>query len=215
MGETARIRAEVKDEDGQVIADYAVKWETGDTSVATVSQAGLVRAEGAGTAPITATAGLLSADATVTADLERDALVALYEATGGDDWENREGWLPDDPLSAWYGVETNPDGQVVVLELPFNDLSGSLPPEIGNLAQLRELYLHFNGLSGSIPRLYAHENALSGEIPAELGDLSNLTDLWLGENELRSVRPAPGGHDPPARTRRTHAGGHGPGCAGR
>ena len=199
VGETARIRAEVKDEDGQVIVDYAVKWETGDTSVATVSQAGLVRAEGAGTAPITATAGLLSADATVTVDLERAALVALYEANGGDDWENREGWLSDDPLSAWYGVETNPDGQVVVLELPFNGLSGSLPPEIGNLAQLRELYLPFNGLSGSLPpeignltelrELYLQYNHLSGSLPPEIGNLTELRELWLDSNSLSGSIP--------------------------
>lgn len=65
-GETARITAVVKDEDGQPLADYPVDWVTSDTLVATVSETGLVRAESSGTARITATAGSESAVATVT-----------------------------------------------------------------------------------------------------------------------------------------------------
>ena len=36
---------------------------------------------------------------------ERDslALVAFYHSTGGDSWENNEGWLSA-PLADWYGV---------------------------------------------------------------------------------------------------------------
>ena len=206
MGETARIRAEVKDEDGQVIVDYAVKWATSDTSVAAVSQAGLVRAVDSGTAQITATAGAVSAAATVTVvidvviDVERDALVALYESTGGDDWHINRGWLSGGPLSAWHGVETNSDGQVVELSLFDNDLSGSLPPEIGNLTELRGLSLLSNDLSGSLPpeigdltelrELWLQFNDLSGSIPPELGNLSSLVQLGLSNNAFTGPIPA-------------------------
>ena len=163
-GETARITAEVKDEDGQTLPDYPVDWVTSDTLVATVSKTGLVRAESRGTARITASAGLVSAMATVIIDLDRGALVAFYKATSGQGWRNKEGWLSDDPLGNWYGVETNGDGQVVVLDLRENVLSGTLPPEIGDLAELDILVLDVNPL-------------LSGTLPPELGKLSKLREL--------------------------------------
>ena len=50
--------------------------------------------------------------------------------------------------------------------LDQNDLSGEIPPELGDLANLKSLNLEYN--------------ELSGEIPPELGDLANLKSLWLG-----------------------------------
>ena len=37
------------------------------------------------------------------------------------------------------------------LDLSFNQLSGGIPPELGNLTELEWLALRFNDLSGSIP----------------------------------------------------------------
>ena len=201
-GDTARITAVAVDEHGDTLTGYAVEWATSDTRVATVSRTGLVGAVGPGTARITAKAGEVSAAATVTVviDVERKALVALYEATGGEGWGNREGWLSDAPLSDWYGVGTNSGGEVEVLQLRFNRLLGSLPPEIGDLAQLRELDLRFNDLIGSIPpeignlaalrELHLHYNDLSGSIPPGMGNLTELRELWLHFNNLSGSIPA-------------------------
>ena len=52
------------------------------------------------------------------------ALVALYEATDGDNWENNTHWLSDQPLDEWFGVTTDDDGRVTKLELGDNQLSG-------------------------------------------------------------------------------------------
>jgi len=198
--ESRQFTAEVKDEHGVTLVDYIVNWTSGDRSVATVTRTGLVRAEGAGATRISATAGSVSAAATVTVDLERGALEALYEATDGDDWNENEGWLSRGPLSDWYGIETNADGQVVALYLPFNGLSGPLPPEIGNLAHLREMHFDYNNLSGSLPReianltelreLWLPHNNLSGSVPPELADLSLLTELRLGPNNFTGPFPA-------------------------
>ena len=201
-GETARITAEVKDEDGQTLPDYPVDWVTSDTLVATVSKTGLVRAESSGTARITASAGSVSAMATVTViiDMDREALVALYQATSGQGWRNKELWLSDDPLGNWYGVETNADGQVVALNLRENGLSGTLPPEIGDLAELDILVLNLNrSLSGTLPpelgklsklrELKVSVCSLSGPIPPELGNLTELRLLWLDANSFSGSIP--------------------------
>ena len=117
---------------------------------------------------------------------DRDALIALYHATGGDGWTDKTNWLTNVDVSAWHGVTVS-DGRVTRLGLYRNNLSGPIPSELGNLPKLTGLLLDRNALSGSIPSelgnlsnltgLYLGGNALSGPIPSELGNLSNLTGL--------------------------------------
>ena len=127
------------------------------------------------------------------------ALVALYEATGGDNWENNADWLSDEPLGEWFGVTTDDDGRVTKLELGGNDLSGALPSELGNLTNLQVLHLYENALSGALPaslgdltslrELDLYENDLSGALPSELGNLTNLEILYLDHNQLSGPLP--------------------------
>ncbi|CAM9255726.1 unnamed protein product, partial [Ectocarpus sp. 8 AP-2014] len=56
------------------------------------------------------------------AQTDREALVALYGATGGADWTSNENWITVDDLSQWHGVEINDDGRVVKLQLFSNNL---------------------------------------------------------------------------------------------
>ena len=80
-----------------------------------------------------------------------------------------------------------------------NQLSGAIPPELGNLSNLVELHLQRNELSGSIPAELGNlsnlkwldlsdNNLLSGSIPAELGNLSNLE--WLDLSGTKICLPA-------------------------
>ena len=39
---------------------------------------------------------------------EEEALVALYNATGGADWRNSSGWLSDRHIETWHGVRYIP-----------------------------------------------------------------------------------------------------------
>ena len=66
LGATARFTAEVRDQNGQVMAGAAVAWATSDPSVATVDASGVVTAAANGSATITATAGSVSATVPVT-----------------------------------------------------------------------------------------------------------------------------------------------------
>ncbi|CAN0280957.1 unnamed protein product, partial [Ectocarpus sp. 12 AP-2014] len=57
---------------------------------------------------------------------DRAALVALYNATDGDNWTNNTNWNTDAPLGQWYGTgRVNDQGRVVMLDLRNNNLKGS------------------------------------------------------------------------------------------
>jgi hypothetical protein len=128
---------------------------------------------------------------------ECQALVALYESTDGDHWEDNSGWLVDQMPCSWYGVICQ-EGHVVDLQLYYNQLSGSLPPEIGNLPHLKRLHLDANQLNGPLPaeigNLPELELARLGgnqfnSIPAEMAKLNNLIFLELWGNQLSGEIP--------------------------
>ena len=131
---------------------------------------------------------------------ERAALTALYDATVGPGWTNSTNWKTAAPLGQWHGVRTDAIGRVIALNLRENELTGTIPPELGNLTRLQELYLNNNDLTGPIPlelghlthllRLDLSQNALAGTIPPELGHLTRLQWLILGPNELTGTIPS-------------------------
>ena len=117
---------------------------------------------------------------------DREILIALYEGTGGPNWIRTDNWLTDAPLGEWYGVRVDDDGRVTGLELRARgNLSGPIPPELGNLDALESLSL--SGMWGPIPpelgKLSALESlslwGMTGSIPPELGKLSALESLIL------------------------------------
>lgn len=136
-------------------------------------------------------------------DLVREALIALYKATNGDNWTNNTNWCSDKPISEWYGVTAdgltpdNPPGMLLLLD--NNNLVGELPQEIGNLKNLILLRMDANKLSGSIPEsigdltqvreIYLEGNQLSGSIPESIGNLTQVRVIHLEGNQLSGPIP--------------------------
>lgn len=130
--------------------------------------------------------------------VECEALVTLYQATGGPGWVEFTGWMVEPTPCTWHGV-TCDGSNVVEVELSSNGLSGFIPPELGDLSGLEALWLMFNTLEGSIPPelgnlselefLYINRNGLTGSIPPELGNLSRLRTLYLWGNDLEGAIP--------------------------
>ena len=129
---------------------------------------------------------------------DRAALVALYDATDGENWANNGNWLSDEPLYAWHGVIVS-YGRVTELHLFDNQLTGTIPAALGNLASLTVMNLNSNQLTGPIPtelgdltsltELRLYDNQLTGEIPVELAQLTQLVELYLWGNQLTGEIP--------------------------
>ena len=131
--------------------------------------------------------------------IERESLIALYNATGGDNWTNNTNWLSDKPMGEWYGITVDERGTVVSVDLYENILSGNIPESISNLTNLWGLDLSGNQLTGTIPEsisnltnlgyLYLSGNQLTGTIPESISNLTNLEYLDLSGNQLTGSIP--------------------------
>jgi len=130
---------------------------------------------------------------------ERQALIALYETTNGDEWINNDGWLGEEGTECeWHGVncrEIDTGSQYVHrLLLSNNGLDGNLPEDLVDLDRLVGLSLDNNNLHGPIPAEYGEfaaltnldlsDNGLSGPIPGTLLSGQPLQYIDLGNNRL-------------------------------
>jgi hypothetical protein len=159
--------------------------------------------EKSGTVTPNADRGFDCANVSQIPSAECAALVALYNSTNGPDWVDNSRWLASDTPCTWYGINCT-SGHVTDISLGYNQLTGILPPELGNLSHLRVLGLLANRLHGPIPAELGHlselvsleisANQLTGSLPAELGDLPNLQTLSLASNQLSGAIPPALGH---------------------
>ena len=109
-------------------------------------------------------------------------------------------WSADVRIDRWERIKIGGfPGRVTELRLSGLELNGTIPPELGNLTELRILNLGNNSLTGSIaPELgslsnlshvYLNTNRLTGEIPSQISDLWNLREMWLQDNTLTGEIP--------------------------
>ena len=208
VGQTLQLAAEVFDIDGEAIPGAPVTWSSSNPAVATVDDAGLVTAVFNGATQITVTSGDARESARISVDIsgtgprpsiDREALIAFYNETGGPEWANRSNWVSNTPIGTWYGVTSDDEGQVVGLRLRDNNLSGSIPADLRHLGEMKTMDLGSNRLTGGLPpelgqllklaELSLDGNQLTGSIPVELADMINLESLNLAANQITGSIP--------------------------
>ena len=131
--------------------------------------------------------------------IDRNALIAFYHAMGGDNWVNNTNWCSDKPLNEWFGVVTTEFGTVKELNLDSNNLVGTIPPEIGDLAYLKRLSLCLASISGGLPEEFgkldrldaAHFNLsnMAGPLPLCIVDCENLRTIDFVGNKFTGSIP--------------------------
>jgi Leucine-rich repeat (LRR) protein len=148
------------------------------------------------TEPISIYLPLLSTAGYIDKSAERNALMVLYNSTNGDGWFNDTGWGTDSSHCDWYGVTCSEHEHVTIIDLSFNGLTGTLPPEIGNLPMLTVLRLYGTfylpcisyGAKGPPPCDLEYYQ-LRDPLPPEIGNLANLRELDLGLNQFAYLPP--------------------------
>ena len=84
--------------------------------------------------------------------ITRFLLALLFHSLGGLDWEDNTYWLTSRPGCAWYGVRCNSEYLIKQIQLADNELSGSIPSEVSDFADLRIFNIADNlNVSGEVP----------------------------------------------------------------
>jgi len=147
---------------------------------------------------------------------ERYIMAVFYFSLGGDSWNecghnmqcntlnHEDPYLSNNDYCNWYGVtciwDIEKKVQVVTeIVLNKNNLSGTIPNEIGHLSQLEALSLRRNNIVGQIPtELYNHKmlkelllsnNKLLGTISSNLEQMDSLQKIYLDGNNFTGQIP--------------------------
>jgi len=124
--------------------------------------------------------------------LEKFALSTFYYATGGPDWkEGSASWADldsNDCVKQHIVCDDDNDQATIWIEMPNNNVQGSIPADLALLSRLQHLDLAGNDLQGTIPSQLglltdlklldlSNNPNLQGPLPSEIQNLPNLETL--------------------------------------
>lgn len=136
---------------------------------------------------------------------QRYAVANVYFALGGPHWSNRLGFLSSQHECQWRDIEgtlikgvicDESESDVDYISLSSNNLTGTIPEQIGLLTNMQNLDMSYNVIGGTIPdglanakrmqRLTLNSNRLTGTVPAFASKYGwkNLTFLSIEQNFL-------------------------------
>ncbi|CAI9759080.1 unnamed protein product [Fraxinus pennsylvanica] len=109
-------------------------------------------------------------------------------------------WSVSTSVCKWIGVTCDIlNHRVTALDISSMNLTGNIPPQLGNLPFLDSLNLSRNDFQGSLPRDFIQLqrlrivdfgfNSLSGQIPSWFGFLPKLQVLYLRNNSFTGLIP--------------------------
>ena len=107
--------------------------------------------------------------------LDEAALLAIFNATGGENWSRGNNWDQGLRLDQWDDVDLEGGTRVKSVNLTDNNLTGSFPAITSGLEELETLELNDNELTAL----------------ADLSSLTNITELDIRNNRLEfgSIEP--------------------------
>ena len=102
--------------------------------------------------------------------MELEALVALYESMGGNNWLSKGNWMNTSiSVCAWGGVDCDYHCSIVGLSIIHNNVKGPYPKEMAYLKNLTNCYMMCNSISGGLNNLL---------------ELHNINEFNLRSNEI-------------------------------
>jgi hypothetical protein len=108
------------------------------------------------------------------------ALMQLYNSTNGPHWKHSSGWTGVGAVPCqMFGVRCSVSGDVEMIVLPRNNLTGTIPQSVFYAPYFKTLE-HFA----------LNENNLVGTIPREVGVLEKLKLFNVGQNNLTGTLPS-------------------------
>jgi len=132
--------------------------------------------------------------------IQYDFLTKFYASAGGDDW-GYKGWdkdlsLTENQCFGLTGITCDDEGRIINIDYE-NDLGGTIPVEIRELASLEKISLLFTELSGMLPvaawanltHFNIHDNKFTS-IDDNLRLCKKLESLHLGENPFEEALPS-------------------------
>ncbi|KAJ0852971.1 putative protein kinase RLK-Pelle-LRR-IX family [Helianthus annuus] len=108
-------------------------------------------------------------------------------------------WKTSTDFCTWEGIKCDNSNRVTSINLLSQSLTGSLPPTLNQLTQLKTLSLQKNSLSGDLPTLSNlqtfsisdNPNLNPWEIPTDLTQITNLQSFQASNANIKGSIPGP------------------------
>ncbi|KAH7576076.1 hypothetical protein JRO89_XS02G0287100 [Xanthoceras sorbifolium] len=131
--------------------------------------------------------------------IDEDALLTLKTHVAND--PNNilaSNWSKSTSVCNWIGITCGVrHHRVVALNISYLGLTGTIPPQLGNLSFLASLAINNNSFYGSLPdelaRLHRlkyvnfNHNQLSGNVPSSIFNMSSMQEIRLKHNLFSSI----------------------------